>query len=93
MTPDGSGDAARGWRWRLGIMPALLAVPFLAMQMTPAVRWSPADFALAAAILTAAIGLQARLVRGRSRRFRIAVSAGLAAALGLVWAQGAVGLF
>ncbi len=72
----------------------LLLIPAIAMRFTPQVSWGPVDFLLAAALLfgagsLAVIGL-AR-VRGAARR--IALVLGIAAALLLVWAELAVGLF
>lgn len=71
----------------------LLAVPLMAMQVTDEVAWTGGDF-LFAAVMLLGVGTTYVLATrgGRSTVFRWAVGVGLAAALGLVWVNGAVGL-
>ncbi len=83
-----------GWRMALwGAVPALLAIPAIAMLFTSDVRWSMADF-LVAAVLLAATALLADVIVRSSRSLRMtAILLGLllSAAL-LVWIELAVGL-
>ena len=87
----------RSWsRWRLAAWSAaaaLLLLPAVAMQFTEEVRWGPADFAFAAA-LVGAVGLGCELAARRTvnRAYRAAVGVALAAAFVLVWANAAVGV-
>jgi hypothetical protein len=79
----------------IGLTTALiLLVPLVAMQFTGQVDWEPGDFA-AAAVLLFGTGLTFELVtRNRSNMsFRAVVGIVLAAALLLVWAQLAVGIW
>jgi len=73
---------------------AILLVPLLAMRFTDQLSWTASDFA-AAALLLGALGLAIEaatrlLHRPRARRLAIAAAT---AAVALVWAEGAVGLF
>lgn len=84
-------------RWRTlgwGTAGAVLLLPAPAMLVTDEMNWGAEDF-LAAALLLGAVGLAfegaVRVVRGTTAR--VAVGLGLLAALLLVWAELAVGLF
>lgn len=84
-------------RWRAvgwGAAGAVLLLPALAMLVTDKMNWGAEDF-LAAALLLGVVGLAfegaVRVVRGTAAR--VAVGLGLLAALLLVWAELAVGLF
>jgi hypothetical protein len=73
---------------------AILIAPLVAMRVTPEVNWTTSDFA-AAALLLGTLGLAVEaatrfLHRPRARRLSIAA---VTAAVALVWAEGAVGLF
>ena len=72
----------------------VLLIPFIAMQFTDEVYWTPLDFAVAGALLISA-GLMVDLaIRKISKiEYRIAACAGLVAALLLLWAELAVGIF
>lgn len=72
----------------------LLLVPFFAMQFTSEVNWSAFDF-LVAAILLFGTGLLIELVLRfvKKRNHRIFVCLGILAALFLLWAELAVGIF
>lgn len=76
------------------ITAALLLVPAIAMQFTSEVTWGPGDFLVAGALIFGT-GLLYVLITERtsSRNARIAVGAGLAAALLTVWAELSVGIF
>jgi hypothetical protein len=80
---------------RLGwsLASALLLLPALAMQFSTEVNWGPGDF-LAAALLLGLTGfgleVAARLPRRRWRRRGAML---VVAALALVWAELAVGIF
>jgi hypothetical protein len=94
----GEAERERGpWgRWRVagwGGAAALVLLPWLAMQVTDEVNWSPADFVIAG-LLVAGVGaiLEAAVRRTDSRCYRAAVAVALAAAFLLVWVNGAVGI-
>jgi len=73
---------------------ALLLAPLVAMRFTSEVAWTPFDFAAAGALLigaTATYEWASR--RTASPRHRILLGAGLAAAVLVIWAEGAVGIF
>lgn len=71
----------------------LLLIPLLAMRFTDEVAWSPADFAVAGALLFGT-GFTYKVVAGKSpsAACRLAVAVALGAALLLVWLNLAVGL-
>lgn len=72
----------------------LLAIPFVAMQFTDEVNWSPSDFLIAGILLFASafgIDLILKKVKVDARRFVYVVLVLLA--LFLVWAELAVGIF
>ena len=73
---------------------AMLVTPLVAMRLTNEVHWTTSDFA-AAALLLGTLGLAVEaatrlLHRLLARRLIIAAAT---AAVALVWAEGAVGLF
>ena len=78
----------------LGGTALLLMVPLVAMQFTREVAWGVGDF-LAAALLIAGTGMAYVLSARRltTRRARLIAGAALAAALLVVWAELAVGIF
>jgi hypothetical protein len=83
-------------RWRnagWGAAGLLVLLPFLAMQLTDEVAWSPADFVLAALLIGGA-GLAWELAarKARGRAYRAAAGVALAASIFLVWVNGAVGI-
>ena len=84
-------------RMRIGawaLVPLLLLVPLVAMQFTSEVRWGIEDFAAAALLLGGAgLALEAVLRFVHDRRARIVLGMAVLAALVLVWAELAVGLF
>ena len=71
----------------------ILLLPLLAMQISGEVVWSPADFAVAGALLVGT-GLvhQMAVRKAGSTSYRVAVGVALGAAFILVWLVGAVGL-
>lgn len=81
----------------IGVMLAvvlLLLVPLIAMQFTDEVKWSPVDFVVAG-ILLLSTGLLCELVMRKvtNIEYRIAICLAILAALFLVWAELAVGIF
>ncbi len=92
-----SGFPSHAHRWRTlgwGAAGAILLLPLLAMLVTEEMNWGLEDFAAAALLLGAAglaVELAVHVVRGR--RARVAAGLAILAALLLVWAELAVGLF
>lgn len=72
----------------------LLMIPFVAMQFTAEVNWSPLDFVVAGVLLLGT-GLLCELVfvRVKTRNARIVLCGLLLFILFLVWAELAVGIF
>ncbi|MDX1908337.1 MAG: hypothetical protein SF053_14975 [Bacteroidia bacterium] len=72
----------------------LLLIPLIAMQFSASVRWTAFDFGVAAVLLTGT-GLLLELMfrRVSSFRYRLVLGFALLAALALVWAELAVGIF
>lgn len=72
----------------------LILMPLLAMQVTEQVNWGVFDF-VAAAMLIGGLGLGWELIlrTTRSRAWRRAAAVALAAAVLLIWAELAVGIF
>lgn len=83
-----------GWRTaRWAAIGLILVAPLVAMQFTNEVNWDVADFALAGALLVGVnvlYELASRLTGDTV--YRAAVGVALAAALLLVWVNGAVGI-
>ena len=83
--------------WRLVMWAAagsILLLPLVAMQFTPEVAWTLTDLAAAAALLVgAAAAYEIAIRRARGSRHRVLIGGGLAAAVLLAWAEGAVGIF
>ncbi len=75
-------------------VPALLLIPFTAMQFTKEVNWDIADFLVMGALL-AGTGLMIELVlrKVKNPMHRLAFCAGILFVLFLVWAELAVGIF
>ena len=72
----------------------LLLIPFIAMQFTDEVDWSPFDFVIAGVLLLGT-GLMCELVMRKVKKIehRIVICVALMAALFLVWVELAVGIF
>lgn len=72
----------------------ILLIPFIAMQFTDEVNWTPSDF-IVAGILLLGTGLILDLVMRKIKniRYRIAISIALLIILFLIWAELAVGIF
>lgn len=97
MTEDTNDDG--GWLksgWRLaawGAAGLLLLVPLIAMQFTDEVNWTAGDFIFAAVLLFGSLGVYELAARTRGGTvYRAAVGVALAAAVLLVWVNGAVGI-
>ena len=72
----------------------LLLVPLMAMQFTNEVNWTSSDFAVAGVLLLGT-GIMCELVMRKVNKlgYRIAICVALLAALFLIWAELAVGIF
>jgi hypothetical protein len=78
----------------LAAIGGLLLIPFVAMQFTDEVDWSPFDF-IVMGILLLITGLSIELVlrKFRSLQGRILICGGILFIFFLVWAELAVGIF
>ncbi|MBB5744681.1 hypothetical protein [Brevundimonas variabilis] len=88
---------SRRLAWRLagwGLVAGLLLIPAVAMLITDEVVWTTGDFFLAALLLIGG-GLLIELIVWKmpGRPVRLALCLAVLAAVGVVWAEGAVGLF
>ena len=72
----------------------LLLIPLIAMQFTDEVEWTLFDFVVAGGLLLGT-GLLCELVLRKVKKteYRIAICLALLAALVLIWAELAVGIF
>lgn len=72
----------------------LLAIPFIAMQLTEEVVWSPFDF-LVAGVLLGLLGLVCEIILRKVTTFkkRLLLLAGVLMMFFLIWAELAVGVF
>lgn len=72
----------------------ILLIPFIAMQFTAEVTWTLFDFVVAGVLLLGT-GLMCELVmrKVKNMNYRIGVIAVILAALFLIWAELAVGIF
>lgn len=72
----------------------LLCLPLIAMQLTEDVTWTLFDFIVAGALLLAT-GLMCELVLRKVKKiaYRIAICSVILAALLIIWAELAVGMF
>ncbi|MDX2249380.1 MAG: hypothetical protein SF052_21535 [Bacteroidia bacterium] len=72
----------------------LLLIPLIAMQFTEEVNWTPFDF-IVAGVLLLGTGLICELVLRKVTKieYRIALCFAILAALFLIWAELAVGIF
>lgn len=96
---DTSMNGARGVRsiWRMilwGGLALLLLIPVLAMQFTPEVNWSAADFVIMG-LLLGAVGMGIETVVRLLREWPARLAAGTAVLLVFlaIWAELAVGVF
>lgn len=83
--------------WRIavwGVIAAIILTPAVAMQFTDEVNWTALDFTFAAVLLGgAALLFEAARFVIRGRRARVFVGLALIAAVMIVWAEAAVGIF
>lgn len=76
------------------IVGAILLVPLIAMQFTDEVDWTLSDFIIMGALLFAAgMGIELALRKLTNPTQRVIVCACIVAALLLIWAELAVGVF
>lgn len=93
----GRGSEQRGSAWRGAMWTAialLLLLPLIAMQFTSEVSWTASDF-IAAAVLLVGAGLAYEIVARYvlDHRRRASIAATIIAAVAVIWAHGAVGIF
>lgn len=77
-----------------GGVAGILLIPFIAMQFTQEVNWSPIDFLIAGVLLFAVgmlIGVTVRKIK--ESRYRILLIASIILLFILLWAEMAVGIF
>lgn len=76
------------------IVAIILLIPFIAMQFTEEVKWSPFDF-IVAGVLLLGTGLMIELVLRKVKKSttRIAICTVVLLVLFMVWAELAVGVF
>ena len=73
---------------------ALLLIPLIAMAFTGEVNWGPEDFIAAALLLGGAgLGFEAAVRLTRNRAYRAVFALAITAAVFLIWAHLAVGIF
>ena len=72
----------------------LLSIPFIAMQFTDEVKWSPLDF-IVMSILLLGTGLMCEFILRRVKKtgYRIALIGAILIMFLLIWAELAVGIF
>ncbi len=75
-------------------VPALLLIPFIAMQFTDEVDWSLPDFIIMG-ILLSGTGIACEIVLRKVKKIehRLAICGGILVLLFLIWAELAVGIF
>ena len=84
---------ARGWHPVMWLaIAALLLLPAVAMQFTREVAWDAADFAAAAMLLVGAGAVFELAARRFGDSTRALLACALVAVVGVIWAQGAVGI-
>jgi len=84
------GDWIRPAAW-IGAA-ALFAAPFVAERLTPEMQWNAFDFVVWGAMLGSGLLAMELAMLGGGLAYRLGVGFAAAAALGLVWVNGAVGI-
>lgn len=83
-------------RWRIAAWAAaacLLVLPLVAMQLTPEVDWSAADFVFAAVLLFGSLGAYEIVARKTGQTaYRAGVGLAIAATFLLIWGNAALGI-
>ena len=76
------------------IVVLILSVPLIAMQFSTEVHWTLSDFIVAAVLLlSTGLAIEWTLRKVKNKNRRIAICLVLLAALMLIWAELAVGIF
>ena len=83
--------AAFGWAALVSC--SLLLIPFIAMQFSQEIRWSPADFAVMGLLIFGMCSIFIISARLLQRRYWAAAAITCSAMFLLVWAELAVGVF
>ena len=79
-----------GW----SLVAVMLLLPAVAMSFTDEVQWTASDFAFAAVLLIGGgVLIELAVWKARSLPVRLALCLAVLAVVGLIWAEGAVGLF
>lgn len=97
LTNEPSASKSGLGRWRIvgwGAVAAILLAPAVAMQFSDEVAWTASDFLFAGVLLIGAGALiELAVWKAKSTPLRIALILAVLAAVALVWADGAVGIF
>ena len=78
----------------LSSIAALLLIPFIGMQFSDSINWTPFDFIIAAVLLLGAgLSLDYIIRKVKKTNYRIILSFILVLIILLIWAELAVGIF
>lgn len=78
--------------WLILAVTAVLAIPFIAMQYSTEINWSPADFVIIGLLLLAA-GLTLIFIGRSNMRYKLLLAVLVIFLLIYIWAELAVGIF
>lgn len=78
--------------WLILAVAAVLAIPFIAMQYSAEINWSPADFVIIGLLLFAA-GLTLIFIGRSNMRYKLLLAILVIFLLIYIWAELAVGIF
>ena len=97
MIPNTPTQRSLRFAWRLagwGLVAGLLLIPAVAMLVSDDFLWTASDFFFAALLLIGGgVLIEVAVWKTRSPPVRLALCLAVFAAAGLIWAEGAVGLF
>ena len=83
----------RVYAWIALFTGLILLVPLIAMQFTSEVSWDVTDFIVMGFLIFGAGSAFVHLSRKTPRKYRVFIGALVAAALFIIWAELAVGMF